>query len=95
VGGAGEGIVGVPLCSGILGTLWDGEIGGLFLMTGVYVGKEDLGLVLMTSGKSSTASLCVTTSSKLGTSSTTMGCTVSDAGTVGSMDMIVCDDGNV
>jgi len=101
VGGAGEGIVGVPLCSGILGTLWDGEIGGLFLLTGVTVspgvsvGKEEVGLVLMTLGKSSTASLCVSTSSKMGTSSITMGCIVSDAGTVGSMDMIVCDGGNV
>jgi len=48
----------------------------------------------MTSGKSSTALSCVSTSSKMGTSPTTMGCTVSDAGTVGSMDVIVCD-GNV
>jgi len=51
VGGVGEGIVGVPLCSGILGTLCDGEIGGLFLLTGVTVspgvsvGKEEAGLV--------------------------------------------------
>ena len=37
MGGAGEGIVGVRLCSGVLGTLWDGEIGGLFLLTGVTV----------------------------------------------------------
>jgi len=65
VGGAGEGIVGVPLCSGILGTLWDGERGGLFLLTGVTVlpgvsvGKEEAGLLSMTSGKSSTASSCV------------------------------------
>jgi len=71
VGGAGECILGVPLCSDILGTLWGGEIGGLFLLTGVTVslgvsaGKEEVGLVLMTSGKRSTVSSCVSTSSKI------------------------------